>query len=457
MRIKLLQPVGEHATGATIPVDDAVGRKYVAAGIAESATDGASVLDGLSKTIKDSITEGFATLDKAVRTDDPNHPSSIRIDAGEQEADRRKSFADYVKQVIILGCRNLATAGMLPYDDVDPGRAMERLDKVYNSRWRAAQKDLAEGSGGTGGYTVAPLYVQELLKLTAEMSLVRPYANVKTLPAREAYFPMLDQTTAPTAGNTRYYGGVQMTWTGEAAARPSTEPNFKQVHIVTHELAGLCKISRTLLSDSMLTMESELRQLFAGAISWYEDYAFLQGDGNAKPKGILNSAALITYASRATSNHFKLADAANMMGAMMPESRPKSVWLMTNNLFSDLVQLQDASGRVTYLPNVGTGYGEAKIAAGQMGQILLFSRPCLFTEKLPAIGTVGDVLLVDLSKYIVADTGTLEIAASDQYAFNTNQITFRIIQRVDGQAQVDAPFTQQDGSTQISPFVALHA
>ena len=67
------------------------------------------------------------------------------------------------------------------------------------------------------------------------------------------------------------------------------------------------------------------------------------------------------------------------------------------------------------------------------------------------------MLLADFSKYIVADTGSLEIAASDQYAFNTNQITFRIIQRVDGQPQVDAPFTQQDGTTQISPFVILHA
>lgn len=143
-----------------------------------------------------------------------------------------------------------------------------------------------------------------------------------------------------------------------------------------------------------------------------------------------------------------------MMGAMMPQSRPKSVWVMINNLFSQLVQLVDTNGRVTYIPNVGTGYNDAKLA---MGQLLLFGRPVLFTERLNTLGTAGDVLLADFSKYIIADTGTLEVAASDQYAFNTNQITFRIIQRVDGQPQIDAPFTQQDGVTQISPFVILHA
>src|SRR6185437_13502235 len=127
---------------------------------------------------------------------------------------------------------------------------------------------------------------------------------------------------------------------------------------------------------------------------------------------------------------------------------------MVNNLCSELVQLADSTGRVTYIPNVGSGYGDAKLA---MGQLLLFGRPVLFTEKLATLGTAGDVLLADFSKYIVADTGTLEIAASDQYAFNTNQITFRVIKRVDGQAQLDAPVTLADGSTQNSPFVLLHS
>jgi HK97 family phage major capsid protein len=201
-------------------------------------------------------------------------------------------------------------------------------------------------------------------------------------------------------------------------------------------------------------MDAELKSIFSGAISFAEDMAFLNGDGNAKPKGVLQSPALITYSTRSASNQFKLADAANMMGAMMPQSRPKAVWVMVNNLFSYLVQLADSSGRVTYVPNVGTGYGDAKLATGTL---LLFGRPVLFTERLNALGTAGDVLLADFSKYIVADTGTLEIAASDQYAFNTNQITFRIIKRTDGQPQIDAPFTQQDGTTKISPFVALSA
>ncbi|WP_406699243.1 phage major capsid protein [Singulisphaera sp. Ch08] len=451
MRIKFLKNYDEHRKGAVVPVEEPAGKRLIEIGIAEQAPEDDPILS-LADTIKTAVAQGFAAGAAEVvstKAYGGQHPANADIRPGESEADRRKCLADQVKWITIAQCHNTY-----------PGRqreAQEHLEKVYGSSFRVFdKKDLAEGSGTTGGYTVAPDYGKELLQLAREESIVRPFSNNKKLPAREAYYPMLNQTFVPSgtqgAPQSAYYGGVKMTWSGEAQPGTPTEPTFKQVHIVTNELQGLTKISRFLLSDSFISLDSELKSLFSGAIAYAEDYAFLAGDGVAKPKGILQSPATITYATRATANQFKLVDAANVMGAMTPQSRPKSVWVMTNNLFSQLVQLVDASGRVTYIPNVGTGYNEAKLA---MGQLLLFGRPVLFTEKLPPLGTTGDVLLADFSKYITADTGSLEIAASDQYAFNTNQITYRIIERVDGQAQIDAPFTQQDGTTKTSPFVIL--
>jgi hypothetical protein len=37
-----------------------------------------------------------------------------------------------------------------------------------------------------------------------------------------------------------------------------------------------------------------------------------------------------------------------------------------------------------------------------------------------------------------------------------NQMTWRVVERVDGQPWVERPITLQDGSTQVSPFVALN-
>lgn len=453
MRIKFLKTYDKFQEGAIVTLEEKDAKRFLEFGLAEAVAD-PDPLESLADTIKTAVAQGFAAGASEVTNKAHNgqHPANAgRIDAGESAIDKQKCLADQVKWITIAQCPNTY-----------PGRqaeAQEHLAKVYGSTFRVADKqdkDMAEGSGQTGGYTVAPDYGKELLQLAHEESIVRPYSNNKKLPAREAYYPMLNQTFVPSgtqgAPQSAYYGGVKMTWSGEAQPGTPTEPTFKQVHIVTNELQGLTKISRFLLSDSFISLDAELKSLFSGAIAYAEDYAFLAGDGVAKPRGVLSAPATITYATRATANKFKLADAANVMGAMTPQSRPKSVWVMTNNLFSELVQLVDASGRVTYIPNVGTGYNEAKLA---MGQLLLFGRPVLFTEKLPALGTTGDVLLADFSKYITADTGSLEIAASDQYAFNTNQITYRIIERVDGQPQIDAPFTQQDGTTKTSPFVIL--
>jgi hypothetical protein len=134
---------------------------------------------------------------------------------------------------------------------------------------------------------------------------------------------MLNQTFTPTGGASAYYGGVSMSWTGEAQARPATEPNFKQVHVVTNELAGLCKISRTLMSDSMLAMEAELKALFAGAIAYAEDIRLPERRRQRQAQG---RAPVRRHHHLRQPRHgepFKLADAANMMGAMLPQSRPR--------------------------------------------------------------------------------------------------------------------------------------
>lgn len=446
MRIKFLKNFDKHKEGDIVtPADDKVAQQFIDFGVAEKTAD-PNPLEGLGEIVGKAIAEGLSKVNATASG--KGLQFNGRVEGSESEADRKKSLTDQVKWITKASCA-----------ETFPGQqreAQEHLSKVYGSSFVSFEsKDLNEGSGTAGGYTVAPTYGDELLKLAGEQSIVRPYSNNKKLPGREAYYPMLNQTFVPSgsqsAPQSAYTGGVKMQWGMEAQAGTPTEPAFKQVHIVTNPLQGLTKISKFLLDDSFISVDTELKSLFSEAIAIAEDYAFLNGDGVGKPKGVLKSDALITYATRATVNTFKLVDAANMMGAMTPASRAKSVWVMTNNLFSNLVQLVDSSGRVTYISNVGSGYNNANLTAS----LLLFGRPVLFTEKTPGLGSVGDVLLADFSKYITADTGSLAIAASDQYSFNTNQITYRIIHRVDGQSQIDAALTQMDGSTKNSPFVTL--
>jgi HK97 family phage major capsid protein len=86
----------------------------------------------------------------------------------------------------------------------------------------------------------------------------------------------------------------------------------------------------------------------------------------------------------------------------------------------------------------------------------LLGRPAIMTEKLPALGTKGDLILVDPSLYIIGDRQQIEIAASEHVNFLANQMTWRVVERVDGQPWLDKPITLQDNATQVSPFVVLN-
>ena len=78
-----------------------------------------------------------------------------------------------------------------------------------------------------------------------------------------------------------------------------------------------------------------------------------------------------------------------------------------------------------------------------------------YTEKLPTLGTSGDLLLADWSYYLIGDRQATTIDSSMHFRFRNDLTAWRAVHRVDGQPWLSAPLTLADGVTQISPFVIL--
>src|SRR5262249_48235954 len=119
--------------------------------------------------------------------------------------------------------------------------------------------------------------------------------------------PYLDISTVQAAGVSPFFGGVQMYWTAEAQTRTETEPQFKQLELKAWELSGYSVSSNVLLQDSVIGLEKFLMTLFAQAIAWFEEYAFLQGNGVGKPLGMLNAPAAVAV-NRQTGGQVQFAD-----------------------------------------------------------------------------------------------------------------------------------------------------
>lgn len=313
----------------------------------------------------------------------------------------------------------------------------KRITEVYGIK--ATQ---IESSGTTVGYAIPPEYGTMIDGIALEESIIRPGAFVIPMSSPEFKAPRMDQTISPD-GSSAFLSGVKLYWTAEAGNLTQTSMQFSQIDIKVNKMGGYIQTSDEAMKDAPALSAMLIRQ-FGLAKAWFEDYNFLQGNGVGKPLGILNAPA--TYSqSRDTSSDFKIADAVNMIARLPASSKRRAVWIMHQSVEPKLSQMATSGNFVTFLPNL------------QNEPVMrLLGREVYFTEKLPELGTSGDVMLVDRQAYYIGDRGTMQISSSDAPGFLSDIMTVKMTVRVDGQPALNDKITLASGSYQVSPFVKLN-
>jgi HK97 family phage major capsid protein len=92
----------------------------------------------------------------------------------------------------------------------------------------------------------------------------------------------------------------------------------------------------------------------------------------------------------------------------------------------------------------------------------IYGRPVIETEYNPALGILGDIMLIAPSEYALITKGSgIQAASSIHVAFLTDESVFRFVARYDGApmwpSAVTRYQTSSDFGTTVSPFVALAA
>jgi len=316
---------------------------------------------------------------------------------------------------------------------------------------------LYEGSGMTGGYLIPPQFQNELLTIAGEEGFVEPRCKVIPMNSRTVQWPMLDITTAYAAGTTPYAGGIVASWQPEASTFNETEPQFRQSEWVAWDLVMYTLASNQLLADNGIGLDALLTQLFGWAMTWYKEYAYLRGlgAGSSMPLGVLNAPATLLQ-NRAVANAFKLADAAAMMSHLQVRSWDDACWVMHQSVLPQLIQMVDNanSNRLVWVSPMGDAKSVGP-AAMKLPQAFLNGLPIYFTEKVPSLGSRGDVMLIDWSRYVIGTRLDLQVDVSPHVRFQQNQMAWRVIARLDGRPWLNGPITDAEGFT-VSPFIALN-
>jgi HK97 family phage major capsid protein len=211
------------------------------------------------------------------------------------------------------------------------------------------------------------------------------------------------------------------------------------------KLTGLCYATDELLQDAA-ALESVLRQGFAEEFGFKIDDAILAGTGTGQPLGILNSDALVKLPKESGQTELlKVENLFNMWSRLWGRSRANAVWYINQELEPLLFTMKIGDVPV-YIP--AGGLSEAPYAT-------LFGRPVVPLEQCSAAGEVGDILLADMSQYLLIDKGGINAASSIHVRFLYDENVYRFIYRVDGQPIWNKPLQPYKGSASVSPFVAL--
>jgi HK97 family phage major capsid protein len=132
------------------------------------------------------------------------------------------------------------------------------------------------------------------------------------------------------------------------------------------------------------------------------------------------------------------------------------IWVINDEIFPQLAKMNIAvgtGGAPVFTPGSANGTDGASMAPLNR----LMSLPILEIEQASAIGDVGDINLVDMSQYRVAEKGGIQSAMSIHVQFIYDETVFRWVTRIDGQPKWNSPLTRYKGANTKSPFVTLAA
>lgn len=449
MFVKMLADVGEKHKGERYEIDTLTAEQYIKLNIAEKIeTPVDNLLDNLSKTLEERDERLLGEINKALAKS-----AATRVPAvakGEDHADW--SMGEYFKLIGKAGD---------PRDHNQASRAQEMLGKKYKS-FKTIEKDfeadgtkanLNQTTSGQGGYLVPQLWNDVLMGIGSGYDYPIFPNRCTTLPVEKGTtlnVPVGDYSIVPNGtGQTAYANGVVVGFVAEGGSVSNTQPGFKSVPLTPKKIMGVAQVTNELLDNSPISIDAIISEKFRTAIQYYVNHRIFNGAGGSLDMtGIIGNQA--TYKqTRATLAKFSLVDAALMLARLLPSSYNASstCWFVHPLNFAQLVQLEDTSGRVVWLPN---------LQATGRPQLTLFGFPVIPCEALPPPAQGGgDVILADASKYLVGMNKELMVMGSPIYGMTSDLFTYRFTTRLDGAPEMTSVVTLADGTTQTAWAVQL--
>ncbi len=269
------------------------------------------------------------------------------------------------------------------------------------------QKSLNSGEGDGNVLIVPSLYHSIINQINAK-SPMRQLASIETISTNALDIVIED-------------GKFSSGWVGEITERPDTlTPKLLQHRIFVHELYAQPKASQALIDDSSMRIETWLTDKLRDSFMYAENDAFINGDGNKKPRGILSKdhKKIEIINVEGGINPAKLLDMINMLGE---EYLPNATFMMNRSTLSEIQKLQDNDGRFIWQQSLSDSFKQT-----------IFGIPVVCCSEMEPIkqNSIGIILADFKSAYKIVDREGINIMR-DPYT-DKPFVKFYAIKRVGG-------------------------
>ncbi len=442
--VVLEKPLGEQPEGTVIQVDEEVATALVGAGIAREATE--EDMAGADDEAPEEITEGEeAPLDNM-----PEMASVARnIEATVTKATERavEKLATAAKRPSLNankyvagsdhartgGYKNLGEAclGMIAKNQGN-SEAAKKYGKFLSAHTKATGMSI---SGSHVGSDLVPQeWASELWRLS--------FKDVPDLLSMCQKYEMRNQIeNIPSWVQASANSAITASVTNEASAITATVGTTATVQLQLVKGAALVNASDELLRFNSYNLTTVLQQVVGERLRFLVNGGIVNGT-NGQVNLVGNAASVVV--KRAANNAFSFADVVKMRSHLWESFRTGACWLVapgsTPALYAMAFPNQSATTQFpVFVPG---GFGNS-LEAPPLGTLL--GLPVYELENVPALGNLGDLILVHMPSIAAGYTGL--IADSTPYLyFDLAQDSFRFLWYYDTVSLLTVPYTRQDGS-----------
>ena len=354
----------------------------------------ADQVKAISQEVKDSFAKteaAFAELKSAIEAGDEANSEAVEAVAEEMAKTQKKHDEMVQKQAKLierqdaleLALRN-APRGESQKERVDQVKAAADFERLSNIRGQrrsddtkapnaeayaayrksmneylrrgekavyteAHQKALTYGNDTEGGYLVPVEMASSIVERIYEDSSLRSVANVQQIGGSIYKIPVA-------------WGRIGSGWVGETQNREETGTGqpFKEVAITAHELYAYPIASLSLLEDSAVNLEDWIGKEAGNEFARDENAAFISGDGNGKPRGVLtypvgSGFGMLEAINSGIAGGVNYDSFVNLITGLKTGYQSRAAFLTSRLGLAMVMKLKDGEGRPLWLPSLTEG------------------------------------------------------------------------------------------------------